>query len=307
MQLEPLDTKAWRTKQELADAIFEWIECWRNPRRSYSSIGMHSTVTFESLQTGQTKITGPTREVSVVRGEPHSVRGAATSPSAPVQHETDPSRSEPATAHDRLLTLLPPATPMPTPGGWAASADLLLYLVDTIRQHRPTRVIELGSGTSTCWLAWALDVFTVSGTVVSLEHLPDFRSRTLQHLHACGVQHRADVRLAPLTDIHLNDTTYPWYDPAAWNDLRDCDLLLIDGPPGKTAPMARYPAVPLLRPALRPGASVVLDDYNRPDEREIVTQWHRLHPDWGLQILEHEKGTAVLVVPGSSQSSMEFA
>jgi predicted O-methyltransferase YrrM len=201
----------------------------------------------------------------------------------------------------RLLALLPPGTPtpdtpMPAPGGWAVSTDLLLYLIDTVRRHRPARIIELGSGTSTCWLAWALDVFKVPGIVVSLEHLPDFHRRTLDQLQAGGLQDRVEVRLAPLTDIPLDGTSYPWYDPAGWRDLRDCDLLLVDGPPGDTAPLARYPAVPLLEPALRRGALVVLDDYQRPDEQEIIVRWHRRHPDWQLQVLPHEKGTALLTV-----------
>jgi putative transposase len=49
MQLEMLDTREWETREQLANAIFEWIECWYNPRRRHSSIGMHSPVTFEGL------------------------------------------------------------------------------------------------------------------------------------------------------------------------------------------------------------------------------------------------------------------
>lgn len=52
MQLELLDTKEWQTRDELANAIFEWIECWYNPKRRHSSIGMHSPVTFETLHPG---------------------------------------------------------------------------------------------------------------------------------------------------------------------------------------------------------------------------------------------------------------
>jgi putative transposase len=32
IQLELLDTKQWQTRDELANAIFEWIECWYNPK-----------------------------------------------------------------------------------------------------------------------------------------------------------------------------------------------------------------------------------------------------------------------------------
>jgi putative transposase len=47
MQLELLDTSTWKTREELANAIFEWLECWYNPYRRHSSIGMHSPVAFE--------------------------------------------------------------------------------------------------------------------------------------------------------------------------------------------------------------------------------------------------------------------
>jgi len=52
MQLELLDTKEWGTRDELANAIFEWIECWYNPKRRHSSIEMHSPITFETLHPG---------------------------------------------------------------------------------------------------------------------------------------------------------------------------------------------------------------------------------------------------------------
>nr|WP_264081685.1 IS3 family transposase [Gandjariella thermophila] len=51
MQLELLDRRAWKTRNELANAIFEWIECWYNPKRRHSSIGMLSPIQFETRQT----------------------------------------------------------------------------------------------------------------------------------------------------------------------------------------------------------------------------------------------------------------
>ena len=48
LQLELLDRKAWKSRKELANAIFEWIECWYNPERRHSGIGMLSPVDFET-------------------------------------------------------------------------------------------------------------------------------------------------------------------------------------------------------------------------------------------------------------------
>jgi putative transposase len=52
LQLELLDSRQWQTRDELATAIFEWIECWYNPRRRHSSIGMHPPATYDTLHTG---------------------------------------------------------------------------------------------------------------------------------------------------------------------------------------------------------------------------------------------------------------
>ena len=54
LQLEVLDTRNWETRDELANAIFEWIECWYNTERRHSSIGMLRPVEFEVLYTDQT-------------------------------------------------------------------------------------------------------------------------------------------------------------------------------------------------------------------------------------------------------------
>jgi putative transposase len=51
LQLEVLDRQSWNSRAELASAIFEWIECWYNPTRRHSSIGMLSPVTYEQLHT----------------------------------------------------------------------------------------------------------------------------------------------------------------------------------------------------------------------------------------------------------------
>jgi putative transposase len=49
LQLEVFDTRTWETRDELANSIFEWIECWYNAERRHSSIGMLSPIEFEAL------------------------------------------------------------------------------------------------------------------------------------------------------------------------------------------------------------------------------------------------------------------
>ena len=48
LQLELLDRRHWRTRRELASAIFDYIEAFYNPRRRHSSIGYLSPIEFEA-------------------------------------------------------------------------------------------------------------------------------------------------------------------------------------------------------------------------------------------------------------------
>lgn len=72
------------------------------------------------------------------------------------------------------------------------------------------------------------------------------------------------------------------------------DLLVVDGPPEQTAPLAREPALPRLLPRMATRWTVLLDDADRPDETEIVRRWLTLAPRSRLSRPPAEKGLAVL-------------
>ena len=48
LQLELLDERHWTSRQQLALAVFEWIECWYNPRRRHSYVGMLGPIDYET-------------------------------------------------------------------------------------------------------------------------------------------------------------------------------------------------------------------------------------------------------------------
>ena len=51
MQTEPLDRRRWRTRVELANAIFEYLEIFHNRQRRHSSLGMLTPIEFEKTST----------------------------------------------------------------------------------------------------------------------------------------------------------------------------------------------------------------------------------------------------------------
>jgi putative transposase len=48
MQVELLNRKRWRTRIELANAMFEYLEIWHNRRRRHSALGWLSPIEFEA-------------------------------------------------------------------------------------------------------------------------------------------------------------------------------------------------------------------------------------------------------------------
>jgi predicted O-methyltransferase YrrM len=164
-----------------------------------------------------------------------------------------------------------PQAPMPPSGGFALNPTDLLDLLHLIRTRQPRLVLELGSGTSTVWIAYALA--KSGGKLVSLDHDAGYAEKTRIALAAHGLGEVAEVRDAPLRPVVLDGRTFPWYDVSAVADLHEVDLLLIDGPPEKTGKDARYPAMRVLEDRLADSATVVFDDAHRQDEAEALRKW----------------------------------
>jgi putative transposase len=51
MQVELLDRHRWKTRVELANAIFEDLEIFHNRQRRHSSLGMLTPTQFETTST----------------------------------------------------------------------------------------------------------------------------------------------------------------------------------------------------------------------------------------------------------------
>ncbi len=51
MQIELLDRRRWTTRDELATALFDWIEAFYNPTRRHSALGYLSPIAYERAHT----------------------------------------------------------------------------------------------------------------------------------------------------------------------------------------------------------------------------------------------------------------
>lgn len=182
--------------------------------------------------------------------------------------------------------------PLPPSRGWAASPDLLRFLVDTVRSKQPASVVECGSGLSTLVIARALQL-NGTGHVYSMDHSAEFASSVREQLEAYGVSDWATVIHAPLTSTNSVGHGSNWYDSSKLPD-QEFDMIVIDGPPHSVGKMARYPAGALLFSRLKAGGLACLDDANRSDERKIAKLWRHQFPQMRQRYVRFDKGLLIL-------------
>ena len=186
----------------------------------------------------------------------------------------------------------PEAAITPLNLGSQLSSQAMHEVVRHVLLERPKVVVECGSGASTMWIGRALRRVG-EGRVIALENSVDWVAIVTGLLQQEGLS-SVEIRHAPMEPIQVAGHQQPWYSGAAIADVEEIDLLLVNGPPGRTNKLARYPAVPALRDKLRPGATVMLDDCHRQDEKETLRKW--LAEIRGLSLVRQVDHLAVMKI-----------
>ena len=188
-------------------------------------------------------------------------------------------------------------------GEWAVDPYFGKVLAQLISRHQPEHLLECGSGTSTVLMAQLQHRFCPDGELTALEHLSKYAEESNQLLEDHGVAEQVEVVLAPLEEWEVDGVTRPWYgvDVRRFSE-QSIDMLVVDGPPGSTGPMARYPAAVLLKPYLSSDCVIVMDDGDRPDEKETARRWSELL-EAEIEYAGGPKGTVILRREASSDKS----
>ena len=183
----------------------------------------------------------------------------------------------------QLLQILGINQPLPATRNYAASPDLLLEICRIIYSSKPKFIVELGSGISTLIIAKQI---TDETRFVSIEHSKDYAKTTRLILEDHKLTN-VDLRVAPI------DPTTSWYEKSKLDELKEIDLLIIDGPPQSIGANARHPAIFLLD-KLSKQATVLIDDTNRDSERGLATMFAERMPNHTIYFLDYEKGAALI-------------
>jgi len=170
------------------------------------------------------------------------------------------------------------------------------HLVQELVARRPKTILELGSGSSTCIIARAIQLMGVEDCKhISVDHEVFFLDLSRRYAELNGLANRVVFRHCPLE--HISSVDAEWYSGVAEAlEGREIDLLVVDGPPAWTPDRAgaRYPALPVLYAHLSRHCTVIVDDANRPGEADITRRWLAEYPDFKLVRHKQGKGLAVL-------------
>lgn len=206
-------------------------------------------------------------------------------------------------ALSEIKRMFPDLSFFPSTRGWAASPDFLLKLVELVIIESPKYIVELGSGVSSIVLGAAMKKFS-QGKVDSFDHDQSFTFKSKRFLEINELSDIVNIIYSPLTVQNYQDTEWQWYDELRINDIENgIDLLVIDGPPRFLQERSRFLALPVLFDKLSTNSTIVLDDANRENEKQVVQDWlvflktnkvkHSIkmfeHFDKGLALIEINK------------------
>jgi predicted O-methyltransferase YrrM len=188
-----------------------------------------------------------------------------------------------------LYSRFTPTVNLPAMREVAGSPDFLKVLIEYYDKTRPAIIVEAGSGVSSIILSELLMKEGSSARHYALDHLEQYAALTREKV----LNPHSEVLLAPLKDFQIDGKSWKWYDTSALDGVSQIDFLVIDGPTEDIQPLARYPALPLLKDKLSPNAIIILDDTNRAGEQAIIKRWKE---EFGLQakFLFTEKGACVM-------------
>ncbi|TDU34408.1 hypothetical protein BXY82_2729 [Gelidibacter sediminis] len=163
---------------------------------------------------------------------------------------------------------------------WTISPSTIQHVLNDIEINQRKSIVEFGSGASTFFIAKLLKTKDSEASFFSVES-DELWARNIENkIKKMQLEKFVTIIYTPIIkvpkEISFKGQSY-WYDTDILNkklgNVNAIDLVLVDGPLGKSNPYARFSAIPYLRSKLTEQYSVYLDDINRSEEREIANEW----------------------------------
>ena len=174
--------------------------------------------------------------------------------------------------------------------GWSIGETAFERIITTLLEMSSVeRILEFGSGPSSVRLAMAFP----EAQVLSVEG--DWRNfaETTSLMQAFWDKRNLSIKYRPITRKSYGDAEFLTYeDGMFWKEEIDC--VVIDGPPIYTL-RGREACLYQVYDQIKIGGLVILDDFRRSYEKQIVENWLSVYPgSFTVEIIREDHHLAVL-------------
>ena len=176
--------------------------------------------------------------------------------------------------------------------GWSIGETAFRRIETLFLQMSPVeRILEFGSGPSSVRLAMAFS----EAQVLSVEG--DWRNfaETTSLMRTFWDKRNLSIKYRPITLESYGDVEFLTYeDGTFWDDQKEMDCVIIDGPPVYTL-RGREACLYQVYDQLRIGGLVIVDDFRRSYEKQIVENWLSVYPgSFTVETIREDHHLAVL-------------
>ena len=175
---------------------------------------------------------------------------------------------------------------------WSIGETAFERIATTLLQMSPVeKILEFGSGPSSIRLAMAFS----EAQVLSVEG--DWRNfaETMNLMQTFWNKRNLSIKYRPITLESYGDAEFLTYeDEIFWDNQKKIDCVIIDGPPVYTL-RGREACLYQIYDQIRIGGLVILDDFRRPFEKQIVENWLSVYPgSFTVEMIREDHHLAVL-------------
>jgi hypothetical protein len=183
----------------------------------------------------------------------------------------------------QVIALAFPKLGLPVVTPWTMRPYTIVHILNEIRMHNRTRVVEFGAGLSTIIIASLLNKEFPGVRIVAIDHSEEWIRSIKDQCKKLGIIDSVEFLVRELVETRerFNGKPVFWYSESGLKSElqgRVFDLVIVDGPPAGNPeePYNRFPAVPFLiknKMLTETNFSIFLDDTKREGEQEILKLW----------------------------------
>ncbi len=163
--------------------------------------------------------------------------------------------------------------------------QIIQHIINDIAYFKPKQILEFGTGLSTIIIYNYITINNLDVKLMSIDNDKEFQDYVATYMELSS-----NIKLFHLPICMETASTRrgkAWYqipDEHPVNDLKDIDLVIIDGPWGGLGKNARHGFISFIKEKMSNELIVFLDDIWRPDEIEIANEATKV---LGLKLEDH--------------------